>query len=181
MKLLEDIPSAVAHHPTRRRTGITLLVTVALLVVSGIVGATLMLQGTDDTPDGAAGGDAGQQVALTEWVDGATQACTAVAAEHPVLTQGQAAYADAANAPAVEAGTRALATAVRDLPRPTEAGDNENVGAVVGLGDQADQAWAAVSASGAVTPDLLTQASASTTAFVAGLVELGADCSAVTG
>lgn len=181
MKLLEDMPSAVAHHPTRRRTGITLLVTLALLIVSGIVGATLMLQGTDESSDDAAGGGPGQPVALTEWVDGATQACATVATEHPVLAQGQAAYSDAANAAAVEAGTRALATAVRDLPRPTDAGDNEQVSAVVGLGDQADQAWAAVSAAGSVTPDLLVQASGSTTAFVTGLVDVGADCSVLTG
>lgn len=183
MKLLEDMPSAVTHRPTAQRSGVTLIVTVVLLVVAAFIGFILMTSGgtSGDDPGGDAAGTAGTDVTLATWVDGSTSACAAVAAEHPVMAVGAAARTDVANVAAVDAGTRQLVATVRDLPLPTAAADAADAGAVVALGDQAEQTWYGLSGTDAakITPEQLIKASDQTAAFVAGLVALGADCSAL--
>lgn len=179
MKLLEDMPSAVTHRPTERRSGTTLIVTTVLLVVAALVGFILTTSGGNSGD--ASTDDAATEVTLTTWVEGSTAACAAAAAEHPVMTLGAAARMDVANVAAVDAGTRQLAAAVRALPLPTAADDAAEAGAVVALGDQAEQTWYGLSGTEAVkvTPEQLTQASDHNAEFVSGLVALGADCSAL--
>jgi hypothetical protein len=183
VKLLEDMPSAVTHRPTRQRSGVTLIVTVVLLVVAALIGFILMTSGgtSGDDPAEAAAGPAGADVTLATWVDGSTSACAAVANEYPVMALGAAARTDGANVAAIDAGTRQLVATVRDLPLPTTAADAAEAGAVVALGDQAEQTWYGLSGTDAakITPEQLTEASDQNAAFVSGLVALGADCSAL--
>lgn len=178
MKLLEDMPSVEIHRATGRRSRVTLTVTLAILVAGALAGV-IMLTSSGDVGDGAAGsGDSaadGPPVALTAWVDGTVQACATVVTDHPVLAGGDPARTDAANIAAVDAGTRALATAVKALPLPTAADEKAAATAAVALGDQADQAWYGLAAApDTATAEQLAAASGQTGAFVAGLVELGA-------
>lgn len=182
MKLLEDMSSVEVRSTPGKRSRVTLAITGGILVVGAATGF-LLLSTSSDLGEGSAPSDTagdGTTVELTAWVDGATQACATVAAEHPVLTEGGEARAAVDNIAAVDAGTRALADAVRALPVPTDATAQAQVGEAVALGDQADQAWYGLAgAPDDATAEQLGSAAGLTTAFVTGLVDLGADCAAL--
>lgn len=179
MKLLEDVPSAVAHRPPPRRTKLTLGVAAIFLLVAAIVGVVLIASGGgSDEPAG--GGDPRPAGTLADWASGVTDACTTVAAEQPIMAQGPEVRLDVANLTAVEAGTNALVGAVHDVPLPAEEAEQAQANAVVVSGDQAAQAWTALTGSTAeVTPEQVTQAAELTAGFVAGLTQLGVNCTPI--
>lgn len=183
MKLLEDMPSVEVRRAPRRRSRITLAITIGILIAGALAGVAMLANSSDlgAPADSAAGAGDGEPVALATWVSGVTQACASVADAHPVLTEGAPARAEAANIAAVDAGTRALATAVRDLPAPTAEAESAQTTAAAALGDQADQAWYGLAAApDDATGEQLTAAAGLTTSFVASLTTLGADCAAIT-
>lgn len=176
MKLLEDIPSATEHRPPERRPVVILAVTGAALVLAAVLGIVLMLTGGGDNRTVAPAADSGAEVAMSEWVDGVSQACTQTAASHPILLQGAEARTDPANLVAVDTATRDLAVAVRGVALPTDVAEADAATEAVRLGDQVDQAWYALAALPAeqVTPAHLADASDATSTFVSRLIELGA-------
>ncbi|MBB5786402.1 hypothetical protein [Jiangella mangrovi] len=179
MKLLEDVSSAVTHRPPPRRTKLTLGVAAVFLLVAAVVGIVLVASsgGSDDT---AADSDPRPSGTLADWATGVTDACTTVAAEQPIMAQGPEVRLDVANLPAVEAGTRALVGAVHDVPLPAEEAEQTQANAVVVTGDQAAQAWTALTGSTAeTTPEQVTQAAELTAGFVAGLTQLGVNCTPI--
>jgi hypothetical protein len=177
VKLLEDISSATEHRPAERRPVVTLAITGAALVVAAVIGVVLLVTG----------GNGGQtapppqsstvaEVAMPTWVSGVDQACAQVGQTHPILAEGAAARTNPANVATVDLATRDLANAVRGIPLPTATADNERATEAVRLGDQADQAWYGLAALPPAehTEAKLTEASATVTAFVTRLGELGA-------
>ncbi|SDT61650.1 hypothetical protein [Jiangella sp. DSM 45060] len=178
MKLLEDVPSAVAHRPPPRRTRLTLGVAAVFLLVAAVVGVLLVASsGSDDT---AADSDPRPSGTLADWAAGVTDACTTVAAEQPIMAQGPEVRLDVANLAAVSAGTSALVAAVHDVPLPAEEAEQAQAGATVTAGDQAAQAWTALTdTSTEVTQDQVTQAAELTAGFVAGMTQLGVNCAPI--
>lgn len=176
MKLLEESTSAeIRDDHSRIGARVALTSGVLVLVVGAIIGALLVMSGGDDAASGADNGTA--DIDLATWVDGASQACAQAVEGDSVLAGGSAALHSAANAADVDGAIRDLAGAVRALPMPTNFDDQERAASVVLLGDEADQAWAGIS-SNADSSDL-AHAADSTDAFVAGLIDIGADCSAL--
>lgn len=179
MKLLEDVPSAVAHRPPPRRTKLTLGVAALFLLVAAVAGVLLVASGggSDDT---TADRDPRPSGTLADWAAGVTDACTTVAAERPIMAEGPEARLDVANLGAVQAGTSALVAAVHDVPLPAEEAEQAQAGAVVAAGDQAAQAWTALTdSSGEATPEQVAQAAELTAGFVAGMTQLGANCAPI--
>lgn len=176
MKLLEDMPSAVIHRPTQRRAWVTLAAGGSLLLVAAIVGLILIAQsGGGSGEPGRGATEEGSETSLADWSNTTMATCTAVATAHPVLAQPNVATTDVA---AMATAVSALAAAIREETLPADAAESSQITPVIALGDQAEQAWKelAAAASG-VTPAQVTEASARTTTFVNGLIELGADCS----
>ena len=175
MKLLEDMPSAVTHRPPQRRAWVVLALGVSLLLVAAIAGALLILQSGDSSD--SADAESSADVALADWTATASTTCTTVATEHPVLTQATVVAADVA---AMAEGTSALATTIREQTLPAGETERTQIGPVVALGDKAEQAWQTLASAGtSITTAQITDATAQQAAFVSGLIELGADCSAV--
>lgn len=178
MKLLEDISSATEHRPPNRRPLMTLAVTGVALGVAAILGVILLLTGGNGDDDAVVGGpgDSTDEVTMSSWVDGVSQACTDTAATHPILTNGPEARTEPGNVAAADTATRDLAIAVRGIALPTNPEDNTTASDAVKLGDEADQAWYALAAlpSEEVTTEQLTAASDATSAFLGRLGELGA-------
>lgn len=179
MKLLEDIPSAETHR--RPHMWLTLTMTVVLLVTATTVGTYLVAQSSDgrqqSLTDGAATGE--PAVSLTEWAQTATTTCRAVASAHPILTEGADARITAANLVAVNAGIQALADGIRGLPPLTAESENAEVSQVIAAADSISQAFQALAAADHVTDAQLSQAVGLADALITRLIELGADCSAM--
>lgn len=177
MKLLEELSSTTEHRPPQRRPTVILAATGVGLALAAVFGVILLMAGGggDDRTDVPVAGPSAD-VAMAEWVDGVSQACTQTAATHPILTQGDEARTDPDNVVATDVATRDLAVAVRGVALPTDSAEAEAATEAVRLGDQADQAWYALAAQPAdkVTTAQLTAASDATSAFVSGLSSLGA-------
>jgi hypothetical protein len=179
VKLLEDVSSAVTHRPPPRRTKLTLGVAAVFLLVAAVVGIVLIASsgGSDET---AADSDPRPSGTLADWASGVTDACTTVAAEQPIMAQGPEVRLDVANLAAVEAGTSALVGAVHDVPLPAEEAEQAQASTAVVAGDQAAQAWTALIGSTAeATPEQVAQAAELTAGFVAGLTQLGVNCTPI--
>ncbi|SDU47810.1 hypothetical protein SAMN04488563_2026 [Jiangella alkaliphila] len=180
VKLLEDVPSAVAHRPPPRRTKLTLAVAAAFLLVAAVAGAMLVASSSGGSGDSAADRDPRPSGTLADWATGITDACTTVAAEQPIMAQGAEARLDVVNLDAVQAGTSALVAAVHDVPLPAEEAEQAQASATVAVGDQATQAWTALTDSSAeATPEQVAQAAELTAGFVAGMTQLGANCAPI--
>lgn len=180
MKLLEDVSSAVTHRPPPRRTRLTLGVAAVFLLVAAVVGIVLVASSGGGSNDSAADGDPRPSGTLADWASGVTDACTTVAAEQPIMAQGPEVRLDVANLAAVEAGTSALVSAVHDVPLPAEEAEQAQASTVVASGDQAAQAWTALTGSTAeATPEQIAQAAELTAGFVAGMTQLGVNCTPI--
>ncbi|TDE08373.1 hypothetical protein [Jiangella asiatica] len=180
MKLLEDVPSAVAHSEPQRRTALTLAVTAAFLLVAALLGVYLVATSDGGSDGSASDGLPPPEGTLADWATGVTDACTTVAAEHPVMAENPQVRVDAANLGAASDGTHALVTGVRQVPLPSDDAEQERAAAAVAAGEQAAEAWGALAESPeAPAAEQLTEASALTTAFVAGVTELGATCAPI--
>ncbi|RIQ22323.1 hypothetical protein [Jiangella rhizosphaerae] len=179
MKLLEDVPSAVAHRPPPRRTKLTLGVAAAFLLVAAVVGVMLVAS-SGGSGDSATDGEPRPSGTIADWAAGVTDACTTVAAEQPIMAQGPEVRLDVANLAAVETGTRALVAAVHDVPLPADEAERAQANAAVAVGDQAAQAWTTLTDSSAeATPEQVAQAAELTAGFVAGMTQLGANCAPI--
>ncbi|PZF83922.1 hypothetical protein [Jiangella anatolica] len=179
MKLLEDVPSAVAHRPPPRRTKLTLAVAAAFMLVAAVAGVVLVAS-SGGSSDSAADQDPRPSGTLADWAAGVTDACTTVAAEQPIMAQGPEVRLDAANLGAVQAGTAALVASVHDVPLPADEAEQAQAGAVVAVGDQAGQAWTALTdGSAEPTPEQLAQAAELTAGFVSGMTQLGVNCAPI--
>ncbi|WP_157987890.1 hypothetical protein [Jiangella endophytica] len=179
MKLLEDVPSAVAHRPPPRRTRLTLGVAAVFLLVAAVLGVVLVASsgGAGDT---AADRDPRPSGTLADWTTAITDVCTTVAAEQPIMAEGPEARLDVANLGAVQAGTSALVAAVHDVPLPAEEAEQAQASATVAAGDQAAQAWTALTDSTAeAPPEQVAQAAELTAGFVAGMTQLGVNCAPI--
>lgn len=178
MKLLEDNPTAEIrerHSSTGGR--VALASGVLVLVIGAIIGALLVTSGGSDEADQSAVGDSADQVELATWADGVSQACAKAVAGNGVLAAGSEARHSGENIADVDSAVRDLARAVRAQPLPTKIDDQERATSAVMLGDEADQAWAGL------PPDAddaaIDRAADSTDAFIASLLEAGADCAAL--
>lgn len=180
MKLLEDVSSATAHRPPPRRTKLTLGVTAVFMLVAAVIGITLIASSGGGSDDPAADSGPRPTGTLADWASGVTDACTTVAAEQPIMAQGHEVRLDPGNLAAVDAGTGALVSAVHNVPLPADEAEQAQAVTVVAAGDQAGQAWTTLADSSAeVTPEQLTQAADLTTGFVAGLTQLGVNCTPI--
>lgn len=179
MKLLEDVPSAVTHRAPHRRTGLTLAATAVFLLVAAVLGVYLVASGngSDESADAGLPPPAGT---LADWSAGATDVCTTVAAEHPVMAEDPQVRLDPANLTAVADGVHVLVRDVRAVPLPVDELEQERAAAAVAVGEQADDAWAALNDSTEQpSADQLTEAAQLTTSFVTGITELGVTCAPI--
>jgi len=109
-----------------------------------------------------------------------TSTMATVAAEQPIMAQGPEVRLDVANLTAVETGMNALIGAVHHVPLPAQEAEQAQASTVVASGDQAAQAWTALTASSAeATPEQIAQAAEATGGFVAGLTQLGVNCTPI--
>jgi hypothetical protein len=145
-------------------------ITFLVVVAASVAGYTLVTGGGDDEQTEAA------PVQLSAWVDQASATCHSVAEEHPLLSQGTSAREDPDNVAAVDAGVQSLLTGISGLPPLLDDDEGDQVNAVVSNGSTLGEAWRELAAADDVSGDQMTAASELTTAFVSGLVELGADC-----
>ncbi|PSL04590.1 hypothetical protein CLV30_10554 [Haloactinopolyspora alba] len=164
MRLLEEMPSTAAHRRPARRPGQTLAALSAFLVTATAGGVVLVTSGDGD------------DLTLEDWIASVSSVCARVAEEHPVMTEDTAARTHVGNVSAVGAATRALASAVRDLPVPNS--DSAVTGAVI-AGDRAQDAWDTLAGSATVGSGELTEAAELTAAFVAEVNSAGADCTSL--
>ncbi|NDL58305.1 hypothetical protein [Phytoactinopolyspora mesophila] len=147
----------------------TLLTTLLIVVAATYVGYTMLVGEGTERDDNA-------PVSMTTWVDEAGDVCFAVAEEYPLLTQGSESRLDSDNLETVSAGVQTLNTRIQDLPPLTEDMAQDEVDAIVALGPPARDAWLSLEDDDDVSEDDLSDASTLTSAYVGGLVELGADC-----
>ncbi|NEE01143.1 hypothetical protein [Phytoactinopolyspora halotolerans] len=168
MKLLEEIPSSTTPRPSGRRVLVTMVATLFVVVAATFIGYTLLMGGDDSDEEGP--------VELSGWVEQATGACMTVAEEHSVLTQGQDAKLDPENTAAVEQGVTALIERLNELPPVSNTQEAEQTEAVIALGVPAQEAWQSLVDAENPERAEIEDAVEQTQAFVAGLVDLGADC-----
>lgn len=169
MKLLEEATSASPPRPSGKRVWATMSATLLVVVIATYVGFSMLTADGDER-------DENTPVKMDSWVAEASSTCFRVAEEHPILSKGAEARQDASNVAAVAAGVDALDAGVRDLPPLADTDDQERVASVVALGEPAKTAWQQLDGDGEVTDGALSEASELTGTFVAGLVDLGADC-----
>lgn len=142
--------------------------TLLVVVVASYVGYSMLTADGDER-------DENTPVQLDSWVEEASSTCLRVAEEHPILTQGLDARLDAGNVGAVTAGVSALDSGIRGLPPLTDTDDQDQVAAIIALGEPAKAAWQNLDG-GDVSEGALGKAAEVTSTYVAGLVDLGADC-----
>ncbi|WP_298325437.1 hypothetical protein [Haloactinopolyspora sp.] len=168
MKLLEDVSSSVTHRPPPRRGAMTLALTSVLLVLAAAAGLIAVIS-SGGLDDGTA--------TRSDWVASATQVCSDVAGEHPIMTEGAPARTAPDNLADVAAGTQALASGIDELRAPA---DDPAIDELLSTGERASSQWSAlVDGTAEVTAPHLAEAADLTAAIVTGLNELGADCSAL--
>ncbi|WP_129665654.1 hypothetical protein [Phytoactinopolyspora endophytica] len=168
MKLLEEIPSSTTPRPSGRRVLATMTVTLLVVVGATVAGYTLLMGGGDSDEDAP--------VEMSSWVEQATATCVTVAEENSILTQGEDAKLAPENISDVAAGVDALVVALDDLPPLSSTDDAEQVEAAIALGTPAHEAWQELANSDDPSGGDIENASELTSTFVAGLVDLGANC-----
>lgn len=180
MKLLADLPAVDVEEPPHRPK-LAIMGGIGVLVLMLGVGLALVFSG-DNPPeepaslaaaetDGPAGTDG-----LADWVAGASDACREAAAEHSTFVDsGDVSLGE------LDRAVRSLAVAVRDVPLPSDRGTRAQILPVVLLGDEAEQAWYGISGleRDDVSREELAYADGLAQAFLASLVDIGADCSAL--
>ena len=168
MKLLEDVSSSVTHRPPPRRGTMVLALASVLLLLAAVAGLIAVIS-SGDTDDATATRD--------DWVASASQVCSNVADEHPIMTNGASARTDPGNVADVAAGTQALSSGIEELRAPD---DDAAVTELVRTGERAGEQWSGlVDGTTEVSAASLSEAAELTAAAVTRLDELGADCSAL--
>ena len=177
MKLLADLPAVDVEEPPHRPK-LAIMGGIGVLVLMLGVGLALVFSG-DNPPEEPASltaaetGPAGTN-GLADWVEGASDACRAAATEHSTFVDtGDVSLGE------LDRAVRSLAVRVRDVPLPADRDARAQILPVVLLGDEAEQAWYGISGleRDEVSQEELTYADGLARAFLAGLVDIGADCS----
>lgn len=178
MKLLADLPAVDVEEPPHRPM-FAIMGGVAVLVV--MLGVGLALVFSADNPPGEQPAvttetPSDDTTGLADWIDGASAACRAAGAEHTTFVDsGDVSLAD------LDRAVRSLAVAVRDVPLPSDRDTRAQILPVVLMGDEAEQAWYGISGleRDDVSSSELANADSLTRSFLAGLVDIGADCAAL--
>jgi hypothetical protein len=109
------------------------------------------------------------------WTAEAHAACRA-AGDSPLVATADESLAE------VDQAVRTLAVTIREIPVPADHEARALILPIVLMGDEAETAWSGISGldTDEVAAAELDNANALTQAFVNGLVDIGADCSALT-
>ncbi|NED94656.1 hypothetical protein G1H11_04960 [Phytoactinopolyspora alkaliphila] len=170
MKLLEELPSTSTPRPSGKRVLATMTITFLVVVAASVAGYILVTGGGDDEQAETA------PVQLSAWAEQASSTCHAVAEEHPLLSQGASAREDPDNVATVDAGVQSLLAGIDGLPPLLDEDEGDQVDEVLSSGASLGDTWRELAAADEVSGEQLASASELTTAYVSGLVELGADC-----
>lgn len=175
MKLLADQPTVDVEEPPHRPV-LAILGGVAVLVVMIGVGLALLLPGDadDDPPAAVADHTAEQSVDMESWTASANAACHA-AGNSPLVATADGSLSE------IDRSVRNLVVTIREIPVPTDREGRAMVLPIVLLGDEAETAWSGISGldGDEISTAELENANALTQDFVNGLVDIGADCSAL--
>jgi hypothetical protein len=176
VNLLTDLPTEEVVESRHRPVAAIVGGVVVLIIMLG-TGLVLVLSGNggDDSDaeadDGAAEAEVETEVTLTEWLDGASDACAEAIASNPAV------LATAGDQPAdIEVGVRTLADGLRALPSPTAAEEYGQAMSVIAVGELAEQAWGGAATVDAENRALIGNATALTHEFLDALVAAGATC-----
>jgi hypothetical protein len=179
VKLLADLPAVDVEEPPHRPK-LAIMGGIAVLVLMLGVGLALVFSADNppEEPAALAPAETGPADAggLADWVDGASDACRTTAAEHATFVDsGDVSLGE------LDLAVRSLAVAIRDVPLPPDRDTRAQILPVVLLGDEAEQAWYGISGleRDDVSRDELAYADGLARAFLTGLVDIGADCSAL--
>lgn len=177
MKLLAELQTEDVDEPRQRPVAAILGGVVVLVLMFG-AGVTLLLAGDDPGGGDSAGAvqdapPATDTVDLASWIAGAGDACGVALGAHPVLADpGAAAPVE------VEAGVRALADGLRDVPLPTERDARAEALRVITVGELAEQTWGGIAATDRADADeaALANADERTQEFIGELGRISAAC-----
>ncbi len=179
MKLLADLPAVDVEEPPHRPK-LAIMGGIAVLVLMLGVGLALVFSaGSPPEEQANVTADTGpaDTVGVADWVDGVSAACHEVSAEHSTFVDdGDVSLTE------LDLAVRSLAVAIRDVPLPSERDTRAEILPVVLLGDEAEQAWYGISGldRDEVSGDELANADRLSRSFLGALVDIGADCSALT-
>jgi hypothetical protein len=177
VKLLADQPTVDVEEPPHRPV-LAILGGVAVLVLMIGVGLALLLSGgpDDEEPAPLADDGVGQSVDMASWTASANAACHA-AGNTPLVASADGSLAD------VDRAVRNLVVTIREIPVPADQQARALILPIVLKGDEAETAWSGISGleGEEISAAELDDANALTQAFVNGLVDIGADCSALAG
>ena len=175
MKLLADQPTVDVEEPPYR-PALAILGGVAVLVLMIAVGLALLLSGgpDDEEPAPLADDGVGQSVDMASWTASANAACHA-AGNTPLVVSADGSLAD------MDRAVRSLVVTIREIPVPADQQARALILPIVLKGDEAETAWSGISGleGDEISAAELDAANALTQAFVNGLVDIGADCSAL--
>lgn len=175
MKLLADQPTVDVEEPPHRPV-LAILGGVAVLVLMIGVGLALLLSGgqQDDEPAMVADDGVAAPADMATWTAAANAACHAAGSTPLVAAEdGSPAETDRA--------VRDLVVKIREIPVPADHQARALILPIVLKGDEAETAWSGISGldRDEISAEELDNANALTQAFVNGLVDIGADCSAL--
>ncbi|HEX6338555.1 MAG TPA: hypothetical protein VFZ85_16480 [Jiangellaceae bacterium] len=175
MKLLADQPTVDVEEPPHRPV-LAILGGVAVLVLMIGVGLTLLLSGgpVDEQPVMVADDSVGQSADMASWTASANAACYA-AGDTPLVAREDGSLAD------TDRAVRNLVVNIREIPIPADRQARALILPIVLMGDDAETAWWGISGldRDEISASELDDANALAQAFVNGLVDIGADCSAL--
>ena len=176
MNLLADQPTVDVEEPPHR-PALAILGGIAVLVLMIGVGLALLLSGGPDDeepPAPLADDGVGQSVDMASWTASANAACHA-AGDLPLVASADGSLTD------MDRAVRSLVVTIREIPVPADQQARALILPIVLKGDEAETAWSGISGleGDEISAAELDAANASTQAFVNGLVDIGADCSAL--
>lgn len=175
MKLLADQPTVDVEEPPHRPV-LAILGGVAVLVLMIGVGLALLLSGgpVDEQPALVVDDSVGQSADMASWTASANAACHA-AGNTPLDAPVDGSLAD------TDRAVRNLVVTIREIPVPADHQARALILPIVLMGDEAETAWWGISGLDIdeISAAELDDANALTQAFINGLVDIGADCSAL--
>jgi hypothetical protein len=149
---------------------------VAVLVLMIGVGLALLLSGGpgDEQPAPVTDDSVGQSGDMASWTASANAACYA-AGNTPLVASADGSLAD------TDRAVRNLVVTIREIPVPADHQARALILPIVLMGDDAETAWSGISGldGDEISAAELDDANALAQAFVNGLVDIGADCSAL--